>query len=238
MSNPKLVIMAAGLGSRFGGMKQIAPVDSEGHIIMDFSIYDALRAGFGEVVFIVKPEMQEYFHEKIGSRVEKHMRVRYAHQKLDALPDGYSVPEGRVKPWGTAHAIMCASEYLDGPFAVINADDYYGPSAFEAIYRFLTENTHENEHAMVGYRLKNTLSENGSVARGVCRTDENGFLTEIVERTRIEPRPDGAAYTEDGENFTFLPGETLVSMNLWGFKAGIVPEFKKQFIDFLNEAMP
>ena len=188
MTGPTLVVMAAGMGSRFGGPKQIAPVDDQGHVIVDFSIYDALRAGFGGVVFVIKPEMEADFRATIGARVEGRMPVAYAHQTLDALPEGFSVPEGRIKPWGTGHAVLCACKYIDGPFAVINADDFYGRTAFEAIHGLLCASGDEREHAMVGYRLRNTLTENGSVSRGVCRVDADGYLSGITERTRIEKR--------------------------------------------------
>lgn len=238
MQRPRLVIMAAGLGSRYGGLKQIAPVDDLGHIIIDFSLFDARRAGFEDVTFIVKPELERDFRLTIGDRVSAHMRIEYARQALDMLPDGFAIPAGRVKPWGTGHAVLCAASQIDGPFAVINADDYYGPSAFQAIFDFLMCDGAENAHAMVGYRLENTLSENGTVARGVCQTDADGYLTEIVERTSIAPRPGGAAFTEDGEHFHFLPGETVVSMNLWGFRRSILNAFRTQFVDFLRETLP
>lgn len=233
-----LVVMAAGLGSRYGGLKQIAPVDLNGHILMDYSIYDALRAGFDRVVCIIKPEMREDFYEVIGHRLEKHVEVRYAYQRLDNLPAGYSVPEGRTKPWGTAHALLCAKEQIDAPFAVINADDFYGRDAFAAIAAFLREKHGAGEHAMVGYRIENTLTENGHVARGVCETDENGFLRGVTERTHIEPREGGAAFTEDGEHFTFVPAGTIVSMNLWGFQPGVMEEIDRRFAPWLDETLP
>lgn len=233
-----LVVMAAGLGSRYGGLKQIAPVDPNGHILMDYSIYDALRAGFDRVVCIIKPEMREDFYEMIGRRLEKHVEVRYAYQRLDNLPAGYSVPEGRTKPWGTAHALLCAKEQIDAPFAVINADDFYGRDAFAAIAAFLREKHGAGEHAMVGYRIENTLTENGHVARGVCETDENGFLRGVTERTHIEPREGGAAFTEDGEHFTFVPAGTIVSMNLWGFQPGVMEEIDRRFAPWLDETLP
>ena len=233
-----LVVMAAGLGSRYGGLKQIAPVDPNGHILMDYSIYDALRAGFDRVVCIIKPEMREDFYEVIGHRLEKHVEVRYAYQRLDNLPAGYSVPEGRTKPWGTAHALLCAKEQIDAPFAVINADDFYGRDAFAAIAAFLREKHGAGEHAMVGYRIENTLTENGHVARGVCETDENGFLRGVTERTHIEPREGGAAFTEDGEHFTFAPAGTIVSMNLWGFQPGVMEEIDRRFAPWLDETLP
>lgn len=233
-----LVVMAAGLGSRYGGLKQIAPVDPNGHILMDYSIYDALRAGFDRVVCIIKPEMREDFYEVIGHRLEKHVEVRYAYQRLDNLPAGYSVPEGRTKPWGTAHALLCAKEQIDAPFAVINADDFYGRDAFAAIAAFLREKHGAGEHAMVGYRIENTLTENGHVARGVCETDENGFLRGVTEHTHIEPREGGAAFTEDGEHFTFVPAGTIVSMNLWGFQPGVMEEIDRRFAPWLDETLP
>ena len=233
-----LVVMAAGLGSRYGGLKQIAPVDPNVHILMDYSIYDALRAGFDRVVCIIKPEMREDFYEVIGHRLEKHVEVRYAYQRLDNLPAGYSVPEGRTKPWGTAHALLCAKEQIDAPFAVINADDFYGRDAFAAIAALLREKHGAGEHAMVGYRIENTLTENGHVARGVCKMDENGFLRGVTERTHIEPREGGAAFTEDGEHFTFVPAGTIVSMNLWGFQPGVMEEIDRRFAPWLDETLP
>ena len=237
MSEPVLVVMAAGMGSRFGGLKQITPVDEQGDIIMDFSLYDARRAGFRKVVFIIKKAIEESFKENVGRRMEDWFDVRYAYQELDKLPAGYAVPEGRVKPWGTAHAIACAAEEIDGPFAVINADDFYGRTSFQAVYDFLTGDAPVDQQAMVGYRLKNTVTENGSVARGVCQV-ENGLLTDITERTHIEQRGSGIVYTEDGETFLPLSGETLVSMNLWGFHQEMLEEFTGQFKAFLDENLP
>ena len=184
MKKPVLVVMAAGMGSRYGGLKQIDPIDKEGHIIMDFSIYDAVRAGFEKVVFIIKKENEQAFREAIGDRLSKQIEVAYVFQELDNLPEGYTVPEGRVKPWGTGHAVLSCLGTLDAPFAVINADDYYGSHAFQMIYDFLT--THEDDekyhYLMVGYILENTLTENGHVARGVCETDADGYLMGIQER--------------------------------------------------------
>ena len=237
MKRTVLIVMAAGMGSRFGGPKQITPVDEQGHIIMDFSLYDAKKAGFDTVVFIIKRAMEQEFKEMIGSRMEKHFDVRYVFQEVDKLPAGYAVPEGRVKPWGTGHAIACAADQVNGPFAVINADDFYGAGAFAAIGSFLKEDRPANEHAMVGYQVRNTVTEHGHVARGVCDV-KDGMLQGVTERTHIEKRGSDAAYTEDGETFTHLPGDTIVSMNLWGFQQEIFPQFQSRFVDFLNNDMP
>ena len=238
MKKPVLVIMAAGMGSRYGGLKQMDPVDENGHIIMDFSIYDAIRAGFEKVVFIIKKENEALFKECVGDRVAKKLHVEYVFQDLHNLPEGYIVPEGREKPWGTGHAVLSCLSAVDGPFAVINADDYYGREAFQIIYDFLT--THQDDekyqYTMVGYYLKNTLTENGHVARGVCIADEEGKLTGITERTRIEKHADGPAYTEDdGETWTKLPEDTIVSMNMWGFTSSILQELNNRFARFLEE---
>lgn len=238
MKKPVLVIMAAGMGSRYGGLKQIDPIDNEGHIIMDFSIYDAVRAGFEKVVFIIKKENEADFRESIGNRMEKQVQVEYVFQDLHNLPDGFQVPEGRVKPWGTGHAVLSALSVIDGPFAVINADDYYGQQAFQLIYDYLT--THEDgekyQYTMVGYLLKNTLTENGHVARGVCETDAEGKLTGITERTRIEKHVSGPEYTEDdGATWHSLPEDAVVSMNMWGFTGSMMKELDARFAGFLRE---
>ena len=238
MTNPTLVVMAAGLGSRYGGLKQMAPVDDAHHILIDFSIYDAVQAGFDKLVCIIKPEMEQEFHEVIGRRIAPFIDLHYAFQRPEALPRGYSVPEGRSKPWGTAHAVLCAREHIHTPFAVINADDFYGRNAFESIHRFLSEPHAANEHAMVGYRVENTLTENGSVARGVCETNASGYLVGVTERTHIEPRQGGAAFTEDGEHFTFVPAGTIVSMNLWGFQTSILDEIANRFAAYLDANLP
>ncbi len=238
MKDPVLVVMAAGMGSRYGGLKQIDPVDEQGHIIMDFSIYDAVKAGFKKVVFIIKKENEESFKEAIGDRLSKQIQVEYVFQELTNLPDGFSVPEGRVKPFGTGHAILCCMDVVDAPFAVINADDYYGSHAFQVIYDYLT--THEDDdkyrYTMVGYVLENTLTENGHVARGVCMTDEDNNLTGIQERTHIEKRNGQAAFTEDdGAPWTEIPNDRIVSMNMWGFTPSILQELKAGFPVFLEE---
>ena len=238
MKKPALVVMAAGMGSRYGGLKQIDPIDREGHIIMDFSIYDAVKAGFGKVIFIIKKENEADFKAAIGDRISEQIETEYVFQDLHNLPEGYEVPDGRVKPWGTGHAVLSCLDVIDGPFAVVNADDYYGQNAFRMAYDFLTSHQDDEKYhyMMVGYMLENTLTENGHVARGVCETDENGYLTGIHERTRIEKRPDGPAYTEDdGATWTALPQESIVSMNMCGFTESILQELKARFSVFLDE---
>lgn len=240
MKKPVLVIMAAGMGSRYGGLKQIDPVDEEGHIIMDFSIYDAKRAGFEKVVFIIKRENEDDFKEAVGRRIEKVMEVAYVFQELSNIPDGFEIPQGRIKPWGTAHAVLSAIDEIDGPFAVINADDYYGRHAFQAIYDYLT--THEDDekyrYTMVGYRLKNTVTDNGHVARGVCGLNADKELVNVTERTRIEKRNGGIEYSEnDGKTWTKIDGDTLVSMNMWGFTHSILEEIRDGFPAFLESRL-
>ena len=240
MQKPVLVIMAAGMGSRYGGLKQIDPIDEQGHIIMDFSIFDAKRAGFEKVVFVIKKENEADFKEAIGNRIEKVIDVAYAYQDLHNIPEGFEVPEGRVKPWGTAHAVLSAIDLIDGPFVVINADDYYGRDAFHKIFKFLTKNQDDDKYryAMVGYKLENTLTENGHVARGVCTIDENNYLVKVEERTRIERKGEGAAYTEDdGATWTPVATDSIVSMNLWGFSASFLQEIKNGFAAFLEEGL-
>ena len=237
MKEPALVILAAGMGSRFGGLKQITPVDDFGHAIIDFSLFDAYRAGFRKVVFIIKHEIEDDFKAIVGRRAEKYFDVKYVFQQLDRLPAGYSVPEGRVKPWGTGHAVMCAADAVDGPFAVINADDFYGRTAYTALYDYLTSGKPDNEHAMVASLLRNTVTESGHVARGICQV-ENGLLTDVVERTHIEKRGSDGAYTEDGTTFVPLSGETLVSMNCWGFSHSMMDELIKRFPAWLDENLP
>ena len=237
MKNPELVIMAAGMGSRYGGLKQIDTVDDCGHIIIDYSIYDAIKAGFRDFTFIIKKEIEKDFREVVDPHLAgKGVNVKYVYQELDKLPEGYSVPEGRVKPWGTAHAILCTLGTVDAPFAVINADDYYGAHAFEKIYSFLKNTNDEGKYhyAMVGYRIKNTVTEQGTVSRGVCAADENAMLTEIIERTKIGTRGGEIYYTEDGTDYELDP-ETLVSMNLWGFTPSYIAECKARFASFLDE---
>lgn len=236
MKDPVLVVLAAGMGSRYGGMKQIDPVGPNDQLIIDYSIYDARRAGFKKVIFVIKHEIEDAFKEAIGNRLSKIMDVEYAYQQLDDLPEGYSVPEGRTKPWGTSHAVLAARDLIDGPFAVINADDYYGPEAYQVVYDYLVAHQNEpSEYCMVGFLLKNTVTDNGSVARGVCVAGEDGYLSDINERTRIEKFPDGIKFTEDdGQTWTTLPEDTPVSMNLWGFNQSVLPEMMQQFAGHLD----
>ena len=241
MNKPVLVVMAAGMGSRYGGLKQIDPVGGHGQLIIDYSIYDAHRAGFDTVIFVIKRQIEDSFKAAIGDRLSQVMDVRYAYQELDDLPAGYTVPEGRVKPWGTAHAILAARDLIRGPFAVINADDCYGPEGFRAIYHYLENHPDRPgcyEYAMVGYLLGNTVTEHGHVARGVCREDRDGYLLQVTERTHIEPDGKDARYTEDeGKTWHPLPGDTVVSMNLWGFTRSFVDEAWGRFPAFLDRTL-
>lgn len=235
-NKPTLVVMAAGMGSRFGGLKQMTPVDPQGNSILHYSLYDAYTAGFGKVVFIIKEAIAEDF-KKVTAGLERYLEVAYVYQETDKLPEGYAVPEGRIKPWGTGHAVLCAKDEIDGDFAVINADDFYGRGAFAALADFFRAEHAENEYAMVGYLLRNAMTDNGYVARGVCEI-ENGYLTGVTERTHIEKRGDDAAYTEDGTNYTPLSGNTVVSMNFWGFTPRILQELEERFPKFLEENLP
>ena len=239
MKKPVLIIMAAGMGSRYGGLKQLDPVGPNRQLIIDYSIYDARRAGFETVIFVIKPENEADFRACIGDRVSKAMNVKYAFQRKDDLPAGYAVPPERQKPWGTAQAALAARELVDGPFAVINADDYYGPKAFQLIYDYLCQHPDGDlyEYVMVGYLLRNTVTENGYVARGVCGETANGFLTEITERTQIE-KGEPPRFTEDGgATWTELSGGTIVSMNMWGFNRSFLDEAWARFPAFLDKAL-
>lgn len=237
MKKPVLVIMAAGMGSRYGGLKQMDPVGPDGGLILDYSLFDAKRAGFERAVIIIKKENEQDFREVLGDRVSRHMQVEYAYQDLANLPQGYSVPEGRVKPWGTAHAVLSAAGLVDAPFCAINADDYYGAEAFRLCYHHLSRLKDEGDICMVGYLLKNTLSETGSVARGICAIDAQNRLTGLVERTRIISTVDGPLFTEDNQTYTRLSPETVVSMNMWGFPAGMMQRLQEGFPAFLDRTL-
>ena len=236
---PILVVMAAGMGSRYGGLKQIDPVGSCGEAILDFSLFDAHEAGFETAVIIIKEAIRKDFMETVGKRLEKcPMEIRYAYQEMDKIPAGFAIPAERVKPWGTSHAILCAKEEIgDAPFAVINADDYYGKSAFKVIFDYLSD-AEKGSYCMVGYLLGNTVTEHGSVARGVCCADDKGNLTDIVERTRIEKQPDAIRFTEDGETWEELAADTIVSMNMFGFTDGFLDQIRDQFPGFLQSQVP
>ena len=239
---PVLVVMAAGMGSRYGGLKQIDPVGSQGEAILDYSLYDAYEAGFETAVIIIKEAIKADFMETVGKRLEKcPLEIRYAYQEMDKIPAGFQIPADRVKPWGTSHCLLCAKEVIDeAPFAVINADDYYGKDAFKVIYQYLcnAQNTDKLDCCMVGYLLKNTVTEHGSVARGVCKADDKGYLAQIDERLRIEKRDGGIYFTEDGEHWEFLEDDTIVSMNMWGLTPGFLDMVAEQFPDFLREQVP
>lgn len=240
MDKPVLVIMAAGMGSRYGGLKQLDPVDKDGHIIMDFSMYDARRAGFEKVIFIIKKEIEDDFKEAVGNRMAKYMEVEYAFQEVSAIPEGYTVPEGRTKPWGTAHAVLSCIDSINGPFAVINADDYYGAEAFQLIYDYLETHADDEKYryTMVGYKLGNTVTDNGHVSRGICETNEAGELTGVQERTKIEKREEGIVYLDDDET-TWVPvsSDVTVSMNMWGFTRSFLKEIKDGFPAFLDKGL-
>ncbi len=239
MEKPVLVIMAAGMGSRYGGLKQIDTVDDEGDKIIDFSIFDAKRAGFEKVIFIIKRENHELFKEAIGDKVSKNIEVEYVFQELTDIPEGESVYPERTKPYGTAHAVRSVRNVVNGPFAVINADDFYGREAFEKIYARLEESGNKpGDYCMVGFRLGNTLTENGSVSRGICSTDEEGNLKDIVERTKIVMTDDGAAYTENDKDWIKIATDSVTSMNIWGFSSDFLKEIDKAFTRFYKEVLP
>ena len=241
MRKPVLVVMAAGMGSRYGGLKQLDPIDDNGHVILDYSVFDARRAGFDTVIFVIKPQIEEDFRAKVGARIEKVMEVKYVFQRPEDLPEGYTVPAGRTKPWGTAQALLAARDVVDGPFAVINADDYYGPEGFEEIYNYLLHHPDTPgmyEYAMVGYLLKNTVTEHGSVARGVCTETASGYLHSVVERTKIIQGDRCPRYTEDdGTTWHDLCEDDIVSMNLWGFQRSYLEEAWALFPAFLDKAL-
>lgn len=235
MSDTSLVIMAAGMGSRFGGIKQLEPVGPSGEIIMDYSIYDAIEAGFNKVVFIIRKDLEKDFKEVIGNRIEKLIKVEYVFQELDELPKGFVKPEERTKPWGTGQAVLCCKDIVKEPFAVINADDYYGKEAFKIVYEFLNKSEYsDRQYCMAGFILGNTLSENGAVTRGVCKADNN-VLVDIVETSGIIPDGDNAsAKNSQGETIT-LDLNSIVSMNMWGFKPGLIDALETGFVEFLSD---
>ncbi len=236
MSKPVLVVLAAGMGSRYHGLKQIDPMGKNGEKILDYSVYDAKQAGFETVVFVIKPEMEEEFEEVVGKRMRKHMQVKYAFQSVDNLPEGFTVPEGRTKPWGTGHAVLCAAKQIDAPFAVINADDYYGPHGYRMLFDALSQD--EQSCVMVAYPLSSTVTESGHVSRGICKVSADGFLESVTERTWIECQKDSIAYSEDeGKTFVLLEKEVPVSMNFWGFPKNFLKRAEEGFPKFLNHAL-
>jgi UTP-glucose-1-phosphate uridylyltransferase len=234
MTKPTLLVLAAGMGSRYGGLKQIDPVGPNGETIIDYSIYDAMRAGFGKVVFVIRHDIEEAFKQTIGARFEKKVPVEYVFQELDKLPKGFSVPSGRTKPWGTGQAILLAEDVIREPFAAINGDDFYGANSFRVLAEHLQSGT--NDFAMVGFILRNTLSEFGSVARGVCQSNNEGYLESVTEMTKIERDGKGAKTTgADGKPLS-LTGDESVSMNMWGFTTGLFGNLRELFVEFLNKS--
>lgn len=239
MADTSLVIMAAGMGSRFGGIKQLEPVGPNGEIIMDYSIYDAIEAGFNKVVFIIRKDLENDFKEVIGNRIEKLIKVEYVFQELDELPQGFTKPEDRTKPWGTGQAVLCCKDVVKEPFAVINADDYYGKEAFKIVYNYLNDKSfQDNQYCMAGFILGNTLSDNGAVTRGVCKVNDSGVLVDIVETSGIVPDGDqAAAKNSNGEDIS-IDLQSVVSMNMWGFKPGLFDYLEKGFVTFLSGLTP
>jgi bifunctional N-acetylglucosamine-1-phosphate-uridyltransferase/glucosamine-1-phosphate-acetyltransferase GlmU-like protein len=238
MWQPTLVVMAAGIGRRYGGLKQMDPVGPSGEIIIDYSIYDALKDGFGKVVCVITEEIEEAFRERVGKTIEKRCETAYVLQKLEDVPAGFQVPPGRQKPWGTGHATLCCQDEVHSPFAVINADDFYGRSAFQTLANYLRgaqDRGNVYDYCMVGYVLENTLTEYGHVARGVCTVNQKGYLVEIHERTHIERFGEIVKYTEDGEHWVKIPKASPVSMNLWGFTPSLFSELEARFLRFLQE---
>lgn len=232
MKKPKLIVMAAGLGSRYGGLKQMESISDNNEIILDFACYDAVKAGFDEIIFIIKPEMEEVFKERVINPMSRYAKISYVFQELHQLPDGFEVPEGRIKPWGTCHAVMAAAELIDGPFAVINSDDYYGKSSFKEMYRFLANNREQTQLCMIGYMVQNTLSDQGSVTRGICSVKE-GFLTDIQETKGLFRNDEGIILSEDNK---LIDKDTVVSMNFWGFTESMLKEIIAGFPQFLKSA--
>jgi hypothetical protein len=239
---PALIIMAAGIGSRYGGLKQVDPVGPNGEIVIDYSIYDALRAGFGKIIFLIRKEIEEIFHEKVGQAIDQRIETAYVLQDLDNVPAGFSVPPGRVKPWGTAHAVLCCKDAVDRPFAVVNADDFYGLGAYQVLANHLRQTgdpaggpaSRPSDYSMVGYVLRNALSDHGSVARGVCTITPDGYLDSVHERTRIEKFGEAVKYSENGVDWVDIPADSTVSMNTWGFTPSIFAELQARFPAFLE----
>ena len=239
MLKPTLVVMAAGMGSRYGGLKQIDPIGPSGEIVVDYSVYDALNAGFGRVVFVIKEEIEQVFRELVGKTIEKQCETVYVMQRVEDLPGGFDVPPGRQKPWGTGHATLSCRHVVHAPFAVINADDFYGRTSYQTICGYL-ENAQDRDgvrdYCMVGYVLKNTLTEYGHVARGVCTLNGDGSLTDVREYTRIKRFGEIVKFTEDGENWAEISDESIVSLNMWGFTPSLFPELEARFAQFLQES--
>lgn len=231
---PTLVILAAGMGSRYGGLKQLDEIGPNGEAIIDYSLFDAIRAGFGKVVFIIRRDFEEAFKSRFDTKLKGKIEVDYVYQELSDLPEGYTIPEGREKPWGTGHAIRAARNVVTTPFAAINADDFYGEEAYSTCAKFLTSDVAENNYSMVGYRMDNTLSENGSVSRGLCITDEQQNLVDIDELTKITIEAGGIKYYRNDESFP-LKGDETVSMNFWGFHPSLFKHLEEGFISFLKE---
>lgn len=237
MAKPVLVLMAAGLGSRFGGLKQMQPMDEQGHLLLDFSVYDALRAGFEDVIFIIKPEMEQDFTQKVVRPISPHANVALAFQDISMLPEGIRLPPQRKKPLGTTHAVLCAKDIIGGrPFIAANSDDYYGPAAFKMHYDFLSEDGPQNEHMLINYRLENTLSPSGPVSRGICAI-ESGYLNRITEHRKILPHGQGGQYEDENGNTVIIPAGTPVSMNCWGFRPGIMPLLEEEFLTSLKKGI-
>jgi NDP-sugar pyrophosphorylase family protein len=238
MTESELIVMAAGIGSRYGGLKQIEPIGPSGEIILDYSIFDAQQAGFGKIIFVINRDIEQVFRERIDRTIGKFCETAYVYQELDAVPVGFEVPHGRQKPWGTAHAVLSCEGLIEGPFAVINADDYYGHTAFQMLGSYLTDAKDISgiyDICMIGYRLVNTLTEHGHVARGVCTVDQEGYLMAIRERTKIKKFNGEVKYSKDGKNWIEIPADSLVSLNLWGFTSAIFSELGKRFSHFLTE---
>ena len=239
MKEPVLVVLAAGMGSRFGGLKQMTPVDDKGHKIIDFSVYDAMVAGFKKVIFIIKEENHDDFEKYVGAQMRKYIDVEYIYQSFDNIPEGYRVPEDRVKPLGTGHALYCCKEVIDGPFAIINADDFYGRDGFETLYKNLITSKDDElyRYIMVAYKLGNTLTDFGTVSRGCCTCDSVGNLDTIIERTKIFKVDNGAAYTENDIDNIDISVDTPVSMNMWGFTPSFLEELETSMVNFFEKDM-